>query len=64
MKILVKDNSMQEYEAEVVEFVALQDFMFRVSYYDDCGLFNTETVDHKRLISDKKLKEREGNKWI
>ena len=55
MKILVKDQYMHEYEAHVVEFKALQDFMFVVSYYDDEGVFTTETVDHKRLIIDEQL---------
>lgn len=58
MKIKVKDHYMNSYEAQVVEFEALQDFVFKVSYYDDEGQLNTETVDHHRLILDSELKGR------
>ena len=58
MKIKVRDEYMQAYEAEIVEFEALQDFMFRVTYYDDQGTRNTEVVDHKRLVLDSDLKDR------
>lgn len=58
MKIKVKDRYMNSYEAEVVDFEALQDFVFKVAYYDDEGQLNTETVDHKRLILDSELKGR------
>lgn len=59
MKIKSKDKYLHQYEAEIVEFEALQDFMFKVSYYDDEGILTCETVDHSRLILDKQLKERE-----
>lgn len=49
MKIKVKDRFMNTYEAEVVDFEALKDFVFKVSYFDDEGLLNTEIVNHKRL---------------
>lgn len=58
MKIKVRDEMMQYYEAEVVDFEALQDFQFRVSYYDDEGQYNTEVVDHHRLILDSEIKDR------
>ena len=58
MRIRVKDNYMQFYEAEVVDFEALQDFKFKVSYYDSEGQHNTEVVDHHRLILDSELKDR------
>lgn len=58
MKIKVRDEMMQQYEAEVVEFQALQDFLFEVTYYDDEGVRNTEIVDHKRLVLDSELKDR------
>jgi hypothetical protein len=59
MKIKSKDKYFNQYEAEVVDFEALQDFMFKVSYYDDEGILTTEVVDHKRLVSNNQLKERE-----
>lgn len=49
---------MNTYEAEVVDFEALQDFVFKVAYYDDEGVKNTEVVDHKRLILDSEMKGR------
>ena len=58
MKIKVKDRYMNSYEAEVINFEALQDFVFKVSYYDDEGVQNTEVVDHKRLVLDSELKGR------
>ena len=58
MKIKVRDEYMQPYEAEIVEFKALQDFMFEVSYYDDEGVMNTEVVDHHRLVLDSELEKR------
>ena len=54
MKIKSKDKYLHQYEAEIVQFEALQDFMFKVSYYDDEGILNTEVVDHKRLITENK----------
>lgn len=58
MKIKVRDEYMQPYEAEIVEFEALQDFMFKVSYYDDEGVMNTEVVDHHRLVLDSEIVKR------
>lgn len=58
MKIKSKDKYSQRYEAEVVQFEALQDFMFKVSYYDDEGLLIDEIVDHSRLILDSELVKR------
>lgn len=58
MKIKVKDSYMNSYEAEVVDFQPLQDFMFKVTYYTDEGLRNTEIVDHKRLVLDSELNDR------
>ena len=58
MKIKVKDSFMTSYEAEVVEFQPLQDFMFKVTYYDDEGVRNTVVVDHKQLVLDSELKDR------
>ena len=58
MKIKVRDEYMQQYEAEVVEFTPLQDFLFEVTYYDDEGVRNTVVVDHKRLVLDSELKDR------
>lgn len=58
MKIKVRNEYMQSYEAEIVEFTALQDFKFQVTYYDDTGVRNTEVVDHNRLVLDSELKDR------
>jgi hypothetical protein len=60
MKIKVKDEYMQSYEAEIVEFEALQDFMFKVSYYDDIGVLNTEVVDHHRLVLNSEIEKRKS----
>lgn len=60
MKIKVKDEYMQSYEAEIVEFEALQDFMFKVSYYDDVGVLNTEVVDHHRLVLNSEIEKRKS----
>lgn len=60
MKIKVKDEYMQPYEAEIVEFEALQDFMFKVSYYDDIGVLNTEVVDHHRLVLNSEIEKRKS----
>lgn len=58
MKIKVRDEYMQKYDAEIVEFEPLQDFMFKVTYYDDQGTRTTEVVDHHRLVLDSELKDR------
>ena len=60
MKTKVKDEYMQSYEAEIVEFEALQDFMFKVSYYDDIGVLNTEVVDHHRLVLNSEIEKRKS----
>ena len=63
MKIKVKDEFMHPYEAEIVEFEALQDFMFKVSYYDCEGVKNTEVVDHHRLVLDSELCRRKSKEY-
>jgi hypothetical protein len=49
MQIIVQNSKLQKYEALVVDFQPLPDWVFKVSYYDDEGQLTTEVVDHKRL---------------
>jgi hypothetical protein len=49
MLITTQNSQLQKYEATVIDFEPLQDWKFKVSYYDDEGQLITEIVDHKRL---------------
>lgn len=49
MYITTQNSKLQKYQAKVVSFEPLPDWLFKVSYYDDEGLLTTEVVDHKRL---------------
>ena len=49
MYIITQNSQLQKYEAQVVSFDPLQDWKFKVSYYDDEGVLCTEIVDHNRL---------------
>jgi hypothetical protein len=49
MLITTQNSQLQKYQAKVISFEVLQDWKFKVSYYDDEGLLVTEVVDHKRL---------------
>jgi hypothetical protein len=49
MLITTQNSKLQKYQAKVVDFQPLQDWKFKVSYYDDEGQLTTEIVDHKRL---------------
>ena len=49
MLITVQNSQLQTYKAKVVEFEHLQDWKFKVKYYDDEGFLWTEIVDHTRL---------------
>ena len=52
MYILTQNSLHQPYKAKVVSHEPLQDWMFKVSYYDDEGQLTTEIVDHKRIELD------------
>lgn len=58
MKIILKDKYQHDYEALIVEFQALQDFEFKVSYYDDEGQYYTEIVTHHRIILDNEVRDK------
>lgn len=49
MYITTQNSLHQTYKALVVSLDPLQDWKFKVSYYDDEGILITEVVDHKRL---------------
>ena len=49
MHITTQNSQLQKYKAQVIEFKPLQDWKFKVSYYDDEGYLCTEVVDHTRL---------------
>jgi len=49
MHILTQNSLHQPYKAKVVSFEPLQDWKFKVSYFDDEGFLWTEVVDHTRL---------------
>ena len=49
MLITTQNSQLQKYEATIIDFEPLQDWKFKVSYYDDEGQLITEIVDHKRL---------------
>jgi hypothetical protein len=49
MLITTQNSQLQKYQAKVVNFEPLQDWKFKVSYYDDEGYLVTEVVDHTRL---------------
>jgi hypothetical protein len=49
MLITTQNSQLQKYEALVIDFEPLQDWKFKVKYYDDEGQLTTEIVDHTRL---------------
>jgi hypothetical protein len=49
MLITTQNSLLQKYQAKVISFEVLQDWKFKVSYYDDEGVLTIEVVDHKRL---------------
>ena len=49
MLITVQNSLQQKYQAKVVSLEYLQDWKFKVKYYDDEGYLWTEVVDHTRL---------------
>ena len=49
MYITTQNSQLQQYKALVVDFSPLQDWLFKVSYYDDEGFLCTEIVDHTKL---------------
>lgn len=49
MLITVQNSLQQKYQAKVVSFEPLQDWQFKVQYFDDEGFLWTEVVDHTRL---------------
>lgn len=56
MYITTQNSKLQQYKAKVVEFEPLQDWKFKVKYYDDEGYLSTEIVDHSKL----ELEEKES----
>jgi hypothetical protein len=49
MLITVQNSLQQKYQAKVVSLEYLQDWKFKVKYFDDEGYLWTEVVDHTRL---------------
>lgn len=49
MYITTQNSQLQKYQAKVISFEALPEWLFKVSYYDDEGVLVTEVVDHTRL---------------
>lgn len=49
MYIITQNSQLQKYKAKVVDFEPLQDWRFKVKYYDDEGYLWTEVVDHTKL---------------
>jgi hypothetical protein len=49
MLITVQNSLQQKYQAKVVSLEYLQDWKFKVKYFDDEGFLWTEVVDHTRL---------------
>ena len=49
MYVLTQNSKLQQYKAKVIDFQPLQDWKFKVKYYDDEGFLWTEVVDHTRL---------------
>ena len=56
MYITTQNSKLQQYKAKVVEFEPMQDWKFKVKYYDDEGYLSTEIVDHSKL----ELEEKES----
>jgi hypothetical protein len=49
MYITTQTSKLQTYKAKVISFEPLQDWKFKIKYFDDEGFLTTEVVDHKRL---------------
>ena len=49
MLITVQNSLQQKYQAKVVSLEYLQDWKFKVKYFDDEGYLWEEVVDHTRL---------------
>jgi hypothetical protein len=49
MYITTQNSKLQTYKAKVISFEPLQDWKFKIKYFDDEGFLTTEVVDHKRL---------------
>jgi hypothetical protein len=49
MYITTQNSLHQPYKAKIVSFEPLQDWKFKVKYFDDEGFLWTEVVDHTRL---------------
>jgi hypothetical protein len=53
MYVLTQNSQLQKYKAKVIEFEPLQDWKFKVKYYDDEGFLWTDIVDHTKLELEK-----------
>lgn len=49
MYVTTQNSKLQTYKAKVVSFEPLQDWKFKVKYFDDEGFLWEEIVDHTRL---------------
>jgi hypothetical protein len=49
MYISTRNSKLQSYKAKVVSFEPLQDWKFKVKYFDDEGFLWEEVVDHSQL---------------
>ena len=54
MYITIQNSLHQSYKAKVVDFQPLQDWKFKVQYYDDEGFLCTEVVESNKLELDEK----------
>ena len=53
MYISTQNSLHQPYKAKVVSYEPLQDWKFKVKYFDDEGLLLEEIVDHTKLELEK-----------
>ena len=53
MYISTQNSKHQAYKAKVVSYEPLQDWKFKVKYFDDEGLLLEEIVDHTKLELEK-----------
>lgn len=56
MYITTQNSKLQTYKAKVVDFETLQDWKFKVTYYDDEGFLCTDVVESTKL----ELEEKES----
>jgi len=56
MYVLTQNSKLQQYKAKVIDFQPLQDWKFKVKYYDDEGFECVEIVEASKIELDEKEK--------